>query len=288
MGIEDEGLVGRADRRVRHTLYGCRSSSSLAFSAAAMDSGVGGGSSRPRRPHPARQRPEAQDQHGGPDGRNRLGTRQDHLRGNAGHRFAPIATFAAESFKLPARRRPRRGRISAAAPRMSRPHARPRNAVSGSAPHLPGRVRGGQLLGCGTRAQSAAIGVSYTIANLEEQLGGLKLFDRAGRRPVLTEAGIRSSPRPARCRSTSMRCAPRLPGCWPGLEPELAVVVDVMLPTGDSGRHDGGVPCRLPDREPAPLRRSSGRRGQARSRQDLRGGRERPSRREHRRSRQAA
>ena len=31
--------------------------------------------------------------------------------------------------------------------------------------------------------------VSYTIANLEQQLGGLLLFDRSKRRPVLTEAG---------------------------------------------------------------------------------------------------
>ena len=31
--------------------------------------------------------------------------------------------------------------------------------------------------------------VSYTIANLEQQLGGLLLFDRGKRRPVLTEAG---------------------------------------------------------------------------------------------------
>ncbi len=31
--------------------------------------------------------------------------------------------------------------------------------------------------------------VSYTIANLEQQLGGLALFDRSKRRPTLTEAG---------------------------------------------------------------------------------------------------
>jgi DNA-binding transcriptional LysR family regulator len=76
------------------------------------------------------------------------------------------------------------------------------------------------------RAQSV---VSQTLANLEAQLG-VKLFDRSARYPRLTEEG-RSLLADARsvadnvdgfkARARSMR---------EGLEPELSVVVDVMLP----------------------------------------------------------
>ena len=73
--------------------------------------------------------------------------------------------------------------------------------------------------------------VSYAIANLEEQLGGLKLFDRATRRPTLTEAGTTLL---AEARKVTMGVdglRTRAAGLLAGLEAELAVVVDVMLPT---------------------------------------------------------
>ncbi len=73
--------------------------------------------------------------------------------------------------------------------------------------------------------------VSYTIAQLEEQLGGLKLFDRSGRRPALTEAGstLLTEARKVSLDVDALRA--RASGLLAGLEPELAVVVDVMLPT---------------------------------------------------------
>lgn len=73
--------------------------------------------------------------------------------------------------------------------------------------------------------------VSYMIANLEEQLGGLKLFDRSRRRPALTEAGrtLLAEARKVSLDVDGLRA--RASGLLAGLEPELAVVVDVMLPT---------------------------------------------------------
>ena len=73
--------------------------------------------------------------------------------------------------------------------------------------------------------------VSYTIANLEEQLGGLKLFERTGRRPALTEAGhtLLAEARKVSFDVEALRA--KASGLLAGLEPELAVVVDVMLPT---------------------------------------------------------
>ncbi len=78
------------------------------------------------------------------------------------------------------------------------------------------------------RGQSA---VSYAIANLEEQLGGLKLFDRATRRPTLTLAGalLLAEARKVTMGLDGLRA--RATGLRAGLEAELAVVVDVMLPT---------------------------------------------------------
>lgn len=73
--------------------------------------------------------------------------------------------------------------------------------------------------------------VSYAIANLEAQLGGLKLFDRATRRPTLTEAGatLLAEARKVTMDVDGLRA--RATGLLAGLEAELAIVVDVMLPT---------------------------------------------------------
>src|ERR1700691_3943298 len=77
-----------------------------------------------------------------------------------------------------------------------------------------------------TRAQSV---VSKTLANLEGQLG-VKLFDRSGRLPVLTDQG-RALLADARAVAGNVELlkaqARSLAG---GLEPELSVAVDIMFP----------------------------------------------------------
>ena len=76
------------------------------------------------------------------------------------------------------------------------------------------------------RAQSV---VSQTLANLEGQIG-VRLFDRAARLPVLTEAGralmIEAREVAGRMDAFKARAA-SLAG---GLEPEVSIVVDVMFP----------------------------------------------------------
>ncbi len=77
------------------------------------------------------------------------------------------------------------------------------------------------------RAQSV---VSYSIANLEGQLG-LSLFARGHRRPVLTEAGraVLADARRVACLIDDLRA--RASGLAAGLEAEVALAVDVMFPT---------------------------------------------------------
>lgn len=76
------------------------------------------------------------------------------------------------------------------------------------------------------RAQSV---VSQTMANLEAQLG-VRLFDRVGRYPVLTEAGrvLLADARVVVGSMDGFKARARvLAG---GLEPELSVVIDVLFP----------------------------------------------------------
>src|ERR1700692_4714604 len=76
------------------------------------------------------------------------------------------------------------------------------------------------------RAQSM---VSQTLANLEGQLG-VKLFDRSGHLPVLTDQGraLLADARAVAGDMGPLKARPkRLAG---GLEPELSVVVDVVFP----------------------------------------------------------
>ncbi|HTJ99941.1 MAG TPA: LysR family transcriptional regulator [Bordetella sp.] len=76
------------------------------------------------------------------------------------------------------------------------------------------------------RAQSV---VSHTLANLEAQTG-VKLFDRTGRYPVLTEAG-RALLQEARGVLHGMNAfKAKAKSMADGLEPELTVVIDVMYP----------------------------------------------------------
>lgn len=73
--------------------------------------------------------------------------------------------------------------------------------------------------------------ISYTVAKLEAQLGGLVLFERNARRPRLTDAGqaILADARRLALGMDAMQYRAR--GMLAGLEPEVAVAVDVMLPT---------------------------------------------------------
>lgn len=73
--------------------------------------------------------------------------------------------------------------------------------------------------------------ISYTIANLEQQFGGLSLFDRSARRPVLTEAGRAILSDSRRLTSSLDGLQARARGLLQGLEAEVALAVDVMLPT---------------------------------------------------------
>ena len=73
--------------------------------------------------------------------------------------------------------------------------------------------------------------VSYTIATLEEQLGGLILFDRSRRRPVLTEAGIAVLAQARKLSAAADELRARVQGLVQGLEAEVGLAVDVMLPT---------------------------------------------------------
>jgi DNA-binding transcriptional LysR family regulator len=77
------------------------------------------------------------------------------------------------------------------------------------------------------RAQSV---VSYSIANLETQLG-LDLFERDRRRPRLTEAGRAVLSDARRIRRMVDELRTRAHGLTAGLEAEVGLVVDVMFST---------------------------------------------------------
>ncbi len=77
------------------------------------------------------------------------------------------------------------------------------------------------------RAQSV---VSYTIANLEQQLG-LDLFARGHRTPELTEAGRALLADAQRVCHTVDDLRARAAGLIAGLEAEVGLAVDVMFPT---------------------------------------------------------
>ncbi len=71
--------------------------------------------------------------------------------------------------------------------------------------------------------------ISYTIANLEDQLN-VALLDRSKRKPTLTEAGkaMLADARAVSGKVDSMRARAKALGA--GLEAEICVVVDVMFP----------------------------------------------------------
>jgi DNA-binding transcriptional LysR family regulator len=92
-------------------------------------------------------------------------------------------------------------------------------------------VEAGSFAAAGRRLGRATSAVSYTIAQLEAQLG-LALFDRQRtRKPTLTQAGgaVLAKARAVANGVDDLRASVK--GLLEGLEAEVTLVVDVMLPT---------------------------------------------------------
>lgn len=87
----------------------------------------------------------------------------------------------------------------------------------------------GSFSAAGRKLRRAQSVVSTTLANLEQQVG-FALFDRTGRYPQLTEAGraLLEQARQAAAGMDAFKAKART--LAEGLEPELAVAVDVMFP----------------------------------------------------------
>lgn len=87
----------------------------------------------------------------------------------------------------------------------------------------------GSFSAAGRRLRRAQSVVSHTLANLELQVG-FALFERTGRYPVLTDAGqaLLGQARAAVSSMDAFKAKART--LAEGLEPELAVAVDVMFP----------------------------------------------------------
>ncbi len=87
----------------------------------------------------------------------------------------------------------------------------------------------GSFSAAGRRLRRAQSVVSQTLANLERRLG-VRLFERRGRLPVLTDQG-RALLADARAVASDMDLLKaRAKSLAGGLEPELSVAVDVMFP----------------------------------------------------------
>ena len=92
-------------------------------------------------------------------------------------------------------------------------------------------VETGSFAAAGRRLTRATSAVSYSVANLEQQLG-VALFDRERtKKPMLTEAGIAVLSE-AKTLSTGIdNLRAKVSGLMAGFESEVALVVDVMMPT---------------------------------------------------------
>ncbi|KAK0341760.1 hypothetical protein LTR94_025075 [Friedmanniomyces endolithicus] len=77
------------------------------------------------------------------------------------------------------------------------------------------------------RQQSA---ISYAISALEEQMGGIALFDRTTRRVTLTPTGEAVLADARRINADLDALRARVKGLQTGLEAELGLVIDVMAP----------------------------------------------------------
>jgi DNA-binding transcriptional LysR family regulator len=83
----------------------------------------------------------------------------------------------------------------------------------------------------GRKLGRATSAISYAIANLEAQLG-LALFDREStRKPILTEAGTAVLAEACMVNSRIDHLRAKVKGLLSGLEAEVALAVDIMLPT---------------------------------------------------------
>jgi len=91
-------------------------------------------------------------------------------------------------------------------------------------------VEAGSFSAAARRLNRAQSVISYTIANLEAQLG-VVLFAREGRRPALTAAGRALIADARRIGRHVDELRARAAALRRGLEPELALAVDVMFPT---------------------------------------------------------
>src|SRR5262245_24657413 len=92
-------------------------------------------------------------------------------------------------------------------------------------------VEAGSFAGAARKLGRATSVISYSIANLEAQLG-VSLFDREStRKPQLTKAGrtVLSEARTVANSINALRA--KVKGLHKGLEAEITVVLDVMLPT---------------------------------------------------------
>jgi DNA-binding transcriptional LysR family regulator len=92
-------------------------------------------------------------------------------------------------------------------------------------------VETGSFAAAGRKLGRATSAISYAIANLEAQLG-LALFDRKStRKPVLTEAGTAVLAEACMVNSGIDHLRAKVKGLLSGLEAEVALAVDIMLPT---------------------------------------------------------
>ena len=87
----------------------------------------------------------------------------------------------------------------------------------------------GSFSAAGRKLRRAQSVVSQTLANLEAQLG-IKLFDRSERYPKLTEEGRSLLPEARSVADNMDEFKARARAMREGLEPELAVAMDVMYP----------------------------------------------------------
>src|SRR5258708_18082208 len=109
----------------------------------------------------------------------------------------------------------------------------------------------GSFSGASGKLLRAQCVVSETISNLEEQIG-VKLFDRSGRYPKLTPAGLALLGDARSIISGVDLLKARAKGMSVGLEPELSVVIDVFYPIDaitqvakEFRRQYPGVPLRI-------------------------------------------
>lgn len=88
----------------------------------------------------------------------------------------------------------------------------------------------GSFSAAGRRLQRAQSAISQTVATLEGRQG-VRLFDRSGHRPVLTEVGRALVGQARLVLSGAGRFEAMAAGTREGVEPELAVAIDPMVPT---------------------------------------------------------